>query len=257
MPRTLPQDDFCQVYYPDRPKRGGFEAMGVVLRGDIMKTLAACGAFGTSASSTQAAPTQFCNQLLNLRTVAPQGFQSIDLGHMKGEATDIHQAAVQLLNGKCFITRKPAETPYYLCAWDINEKSRVDIVGNALAGCLGARADWVDKNGVKSLTIDSASVEYRLLANAGRLLLNVKPTVRATGVTKADMPACQTRPWIAEFFGFYRAHDQASAQAYLDSNKCFAMKGGVSVTIVAIDDAYSQFEFQGSRYWTLTGALTH
>jgi tetratricopeptide (TPR) repeat protein len=31
-PPTQPKDDFCQVYYPDRPKRGGFEAMAVELR---------------------------------------------------------------------------------------------------------------------------------------------------------------------------------------------------------------------------------
>lgn len=44
-PPTKPENDYCQVYYPDRPKQGGFEAMGTVLRGDLIKTLGACGAF--------------------------------------------------------------------------------------------------------------------------------------------------------------------------------------------------------------------
>jgi tetratricopeptide (TPR) repeat protein len=44
-PRTKPEDDYCQVYYPDRPKMGGFEAFATVLRADIIKTLNACGAF--------------------------------------------------------------------------------------------------------------------------------------------------------------------------------------------------------------------
>ena len=47
---TRPEDDYCQVYYPDRPKTGGFEAMRVVLRADIIKTLSACGAFKTQVS---------------------------------------------------------------------------------------------------------------------------------------------------------------------------------------------------------------
>jgi tetratricopeptide (TPR) repeat protein len=47
---TKPEDDYCQVYYPDRPKTGGFEAMGTVLRGDVIKTLSACGALKTQVS---------------------------------------------------------------------------------------------------------------------------------------------------------------------------------------------------------------
>src|SRR5258708_15922600 len=42
---TRPENDYCQVYYPDRPKTGGCEAMGTVLRGDVIKTLSAFGAF--------------------------------------------------------------------------------------------------------------------------------------------------------------------------------------------------------------------
>jgi hypothetical protein len=60
---TTPEDDFCQLYYPDRPKRGGFDAMGMELRGDLIKILKACGAFGSTqpaskASQSTAAPQQ-------------------------------------------------------------------------------------------------------------------------------------------------------------------------------------------------------
>lgn len=51
---TKPENDYCQVYYPDRPKSGGFDAMGVVLRGDLIKTLQACGAMQQVAPSSQA-----------------------------------------------------------------------------------------------------------------------------------------------------------------------------------------------------------
>jgi hypothetical protein len=54
MPPTTPEDDYCQVYYPDRPKGGGIEAMGVVLRGDLIKSLEACGAFGAATSVSNA-----------------------------------------------------------------------------------------------------------------------------------------------------------------------------------------------------------
>lgn len=44
MPATRPLDDYCQIYYPDRPKRNGFTAMGTGLYGDLVKQLQACGA---------------------------------------------------------------------------------------------------------------------------------------------------------------------------------------------------------------------
>ena len=37
LPPTKPEQDYCQVSYPDRPKRGGFEASGVELRGYLIK----------------------------------------------------------------------------------------------------------------------------------------------------------------------------------------------------------------------------
>src|SRR5205814_8418273 len=39
---TPPDQDYCQVYYPDRPKRGGFDASAVELRGEAMKKLHTC-----------------------------------------------------------------------------------------------------------------------------------------------------------------------------------------------------------------------
>ena len=41
-PPTQPNQDYCQVSYPDRPKRGGFEASGIELRGDLIKKLQEC-----------------------------------------------------------------------------------------------------------------------------------------------------------------------------------------------------------------------
>jgi hypothetical protein len=47
---TAPEDDYCQIYYPDRPKTGGIEAMETVLRGDLIQSLQACGALDATAS---------------------------------------------------------------------------------------------------------------------------------------------------------------------------------------------------------------
>lgn len=49
---TQPEADYCQIYYPDRPKRGGFTAMGVELRGDMIKKLQACGALDSPTASS-------------------------------------------------------------------------------------------------------------------------------------------------------------------------------------------------------------
>ncbi len=56
--RTTPEKDYCQVYYPDRPKSGGFEAMGIVLRSDVINTLTACGALHTVQSNRQSSKSE-------------------------------------------------------------------------------------------------------------------------------------------------------------------------------------------------------
>ena len=50
---TRPEEDYCQAYYPDRPKRNGFTAMAVELRGDLIKKLQACGALAANEPQNQ------------------------------------------------------------------------------------------------------------------------------------------------------------------------------------------------------------
>jgi hypothetical protein len=61
---TKPEDDFCQLYYPDRPKRGGFDAMGMELRGDLIRILEACGAFGSTQPPPDRQPARLQQQRL-------------------------------------------------------------------------------------------------------------------------------------------------------------------------------------------------
>jgi hypothetical protein len=108
---TRPESDFCAVYYPDRPRKPNSSLIpDTVLRSQVISMLDACGAFGpagaSAASHKNAAPAsasqvpaatppaqaqanpaakahaqkQFCEQILQLKTQAPQGFSSIDRG---------------------------------------------------------------------------------------------------------------------------------------------------------------------------------
>jgi len=58
---TPPQNDYCLVYYPDRPKNGGFMVQTTELRGDIVKKLQTCGTQSTPQpqhAEPSAAPTE-------------------------------------------------------------------------------------------------------------------------------------------------------------------------------------------------------
>lgn len=50
---TQPNDDYCLVSYPDRPKQGGFTVQTTVLRGDLIKKLQACGALSADGQKVE------------------------------------------------------------------------------------------------------------------------------------------------------------------------------------------------------------
>jgi hypothetical protein len=50
---TQPNDDYCLVYYPDRPKQGGFVVQTSELRSDLIKKLKACGAFNADGQKVE------------------------------------------------------------------------------------------------------------------------------------------------------------------------------------------------------------
>src|ERR1043166_1289542 len=47
MPRTTDAENYRMVFYPDRPKQGGFTVQRVELKSEIIKKLQACGAFSS------------------------------------------------------------------------------------------------------------------------------------------------------------------------------------------------------------------
>jgi len=52
-PPTQPKDDYCLVYYPDRPKQGGFVVQTTELRSDLIKKLQPCGAFNADGQKVE------------------------------------------------------------------------------------------------------------------------------------------------------------------------------------------------------------
>jgi hypothetical protein len=67
MPRTQPSADYCMVYYPSRPKRGGFTVQEAELKSDVMRKLTACNAL--RSPEPVSAPT---TPLANAETPAPR-----------------------------------------------------------------------------------------------------------------------------------------------------------------------------------------
>ena len=193
---TRPESDYCDVYHPDRPRKpNASEIPDTVLRSKVISMLDACGALGSkgsgSASHANAAPagaaqvpppTQpakaqasspanaqaqkpFCEQILQLRTLAPQGFHSIDLGQMKGETEGAHVSSVQVRRGGCIIDR--AESPaIFSCSW-VGPSARVDALfremGQGIADCLHLPSDLQTYgDGTSQQDLETSHVLYHL-----------------------------------------------------------------------------------------------
>lgn len=159
-----------------------------------------------AAPSTTAAETQkrFCDQILQLRSAASQGFRSIDLGPIKGEPAEFHATSVIRLitsDDNCFITRKGGERPSYSCSWnvyddasDAYDEARIQAVSNMLASCLNVRPDWSEKNGQNFLEINSLGAHYELLLSAGFLMFSVEAAQPGRPSAPTNKPAASTVP---------------------------------------------------------------
>lgn len=97
LPPTQPQDDFCQVYYPGRPKTNGFEAMSVVLRGDLVQTLEACGALAAQAPTTAARPAP---ESANVQQASSAAAAPSPVAKLVKAGSDSYQSARKLSEAK-------------------------------------------------------------------------------------------------------------------------------------------------------------
>ena len=198
---TRPESDYCAVYHPDQPRKpNASEIPDTVLRSKVISMLDACGALGSKGSgsvshanaapagavqappatqpasaqagppSTEQAQKPFCEQILQLRTLAPQGFHSIDLGQMKGETEGAHASSVQVRRGGCIIDR--AESPaIFSCSW-VAPPARVDALfremGQGIAACLHLPSDLQTyEDGTSMQDLKSSHVLYHLQTYPG------------------------------------------------------------------------------------------
>lgn len=187
---TRPESDYCAVYYPDRPgKPNSSEIPDTVLRSKVISMLDACGAFGpphAGPAGAQPGPgskaqsqQQFCDQVLQLRTSAPRGFRSIDLGQMKGHEAGIHVSSLQLPGAECFVSRESTRPNFINCWWPLHgaaTDAQFRATGQRIADCLNLRPDWqVFDDGISELELESSQVLFKLetLQDDGGMMLSV------------------------------------------------------------------------------------
>jgi len=99
MPRTQPSADYCMVYYPSRPKSGGFTVQKVELRSDVLRKLTACNALTPPAPVS--APTTEGDE--------SSAEAEYELGRKYFAAKDYERAAAAF---KRAIAIEPATAPY-------------------------------------------------------------------------------------------------------------------------------------------------
>jgi tetratricopeptide (TPR) repeat protein len=95
MPRTTPQNDYCLVYYPDRPKAGGFTVQAAELRGDVVRKLQACGALPAQQARASAPNT-------SAESTASQSAAPAATAAAPASADSYYQQGVQYANAKQF-----------------------------------------------------------------------------------------------------------------------------------------------------------
>lgn len=70
--------------------------------------------------------------------------------------------------------------------------------------------------------------------------------------------ACLTEALLDDFVTFATAGDTANMNAYLQSQRCISLRGGITVTITersGLLGAKVAFVFQGVKLWTVREAL--
>ncbi len=78
--------------------------------------------------------------------------------------------------------------------------------------------------------------------------------------TNANYVVCRSKQWLDDVIQFAISKDNASTQAYLNTQKCVMMKAGLRVTVTESPSMFggtAQFVFQGVKFWTVREALNY
>lgn len=76
--------------------------------------------------------------------------------------------------------------------------------------------------------------------------------------TKAGYVACFKKEWLKHMSQFSVSNDKASFEAYITSQKCFIMKGGLPVTIIDYPGIFGTtvgIIYHGTQLWTVMEAI--
>ena len=72
--------------------------------------------------------------------------------------------------------------------------------------------------------------------------------------------ACLKEEWLDDVVKFVIAEDRKSLQAYLDTQKCVALKPDLEVTVIEYPGMFgtrTEFAFRGIKFWTVREALKY
>lgn len=81
-----------------------------------------------------------------------------------------------------------------------------------------------------------------------------------SGTSKGGHIACLTKEWLDDVISFVVAKDTGSFQAYIDTQKCVILKGGLRVTVTESPGMFggtTGFVFQGIKLWTVREAFDY
>ena len=90
---------------------------------------------------------------------------------------------------------------------------------------------------------------------AGSLVLCITPASAQQATTKELFPACLTEEWLDDMNSFAAVRDKASFEAYISSQKCILLKGGLKVTVVNRGLLVNQIAYKGIKLWVSSDGL--
>ncbi len=264
-PATTPNQDYCLVYYPDQPKRGGFTVQTAELRSEVIEKLQACGALAGGQEMTTQPNAPVGNRAEALLAQANQHYEAKDYAN----ALQLYQNLVALTPDTALL-----EFAHYRVGWIQSELNQYDKavasfheairlnpgdasanyeLGYALynlkqySGALAAfqrvvqlkpndmasALHWVGSTDLAMGRKADARKAYRILQKADQEEANEL----YMEITKADLDAAPEKPSVTKRAEAYHNLDSASLLAKASQGDDAAMKALADLYYQKHDDA--------------------
>ena len=110
--------------------------------------------------------------------------------------------------------------------------------------------------GLLAAAISAAPLHWTARAENGAADMAAAPSGTPLR-TKSGYLACLQKQWLRDFVERSVAGDSATTNAYIESNRCVRVRGGLSVTQSAASDHEGTvgFLFEGVEFWTVADAV--